>query len=539
MSVPVLPPPSRRGPAAHHATGPAPSGGVSAGANTGRARPWPGLRDGHSADTPSGGRATQPFCANPPGTPPGARQERRARDAPSARGLARRRTQPPPSPRTRPPPRSAPINPRAAPPAGGAGSACAFSAPERRAQARAPPGDRRGAWPRRRGAARGGRAHAGGGAHGAGPAPGRLVCAPRRAGGPGLRPSFSPRAARAAGPARSCAPLRGRRRAAAGKRMAAPAPDPQFTLRGAGSAVCALHFCSGAQGRPLLLSGSLRGLVHIWNLETRRPLAALDGHGGQCVTWLHTLPRGPQLLSQGRDLQLCVWDLAEGRSAVVDAMRLESVGFCRASVLAEGPQRWMLAVPGRGNNEVQILELPSKTLVSCLKPEAGARLGMPMCLQLWQAESSPRPLLLAGYEDGSLALWDVSVRKLCSRAACHSEPVMGLALDPRRARGVSGSAEKALAVWSLEGQQALQVRGTHELTNPGIADLKIRPDSKILATAGWDHRVRVFQWRTMRPLAVLAFHSATVHCVAFDATGLLAAGSGDQRISVWSLYPPT
>lgn len=36
---------------------------------------------------------------------------------------------------------------------------------------------------------------------------------------------------------------------------------------------------------------------------------------------------------------------------------------------------------------------------------------------------------------------------------------MGLALDPRRARGVSGSAEKALAVWSLEGQQALQVSG--------------------------------------------------------------------------------
>ncbi|XP_060997298.1 guanine nucleotide-binding protein subunit beta-like protein 1 isoform X3 [Dama dama] len=197
------------------------------------------------------------------------------------------------------------------------------------------------------------------------------------------------------------------------------------------------------------------------------------------------------------------------------------------------------ASPGAPAAQVQVLELPSKTSVSCLKPEAGARLGMPMCLQLWQAESSSRPLLLAGYEDGSLVLWDVSTRKVCSRVACHSEPVMGLALDPRRARGVSGSAEKALAVWSLEGQQALQVRGTHELTNPGIADVKIRPDSKILATAGWDHRVRVFQWRTMRPLAVLAFHSATVHCVAFDTAGLLAAGSGDQRISIWSLYPPT
>ena len=83
----------------------------------------------------------------------------------------------------------------------------------------------------------------------------------------------------------------------------------------------------------------------------------------------------------------------------------------------------------------------------------------------------------------------------------------------------------------------LQVYRTHELTNPGIADVKIRPDRKILATAGWDHRVRVFHWRTMKPLAVLSFHSATVHCVAFAKDGLLAAGSGDQRISIWSLYP--
>ncbi|MBV94921.1 Guanine nucleotide-binding protein subunit beta-like protein 1, partial [Eschrichtius robustus] len=237
-----------------------------------------------------------------------------------------------------------------------------------------------------------------------------------------------------------------------------PPPDPQFVLRGAQSAVHALHFCEGAQGqgRPLLLSGSLRGLVHIWSLQTRRVVATLDGHGGQCVTWLQTLPQGPQLLSQGRDLKLCVWDLAEGRNAVVDSVLLESVGFCRGSVLAGGLQRWMLAVPGRGSDEVQILEMPSKTSVCSLKPEAQARPGMPMCLQLWQADSSPRPLLLAGYEDGSVALWDVSSRKVCSRVACHTEPVMGLDFDSQEARGVSGSAEKTLAVWSLDEQQALQ-----------------------------------------------------------------------------------
>uniref|UniRef100_A0A8C4LTL3 G protein subunit beta 1 like n=2 Tax=Equus asinus TaxID=9793 RepID=A0A8C4LTL3_EQUAS len=325
-------------------------------------------------------------------------------------------------------------------------------------------------------------------------------------------------------------------------RMAAPPPpDPQFVLRGTQSAVHALHFCGGAQGQghPLLLSGSLSGLVHIWSLQTRRAVATLDGHEGQCVTWLQTLPQGHQLLSQGRDLKLCLWDLAEGRNAVVDSVRLESIGFCRGSVLARGHQHWTLAVPGRGSDEIQILEMPSKTSVCTLKPEADAKPGMPMCLELWQADSSPRPLLLAGYEDGSVALWDVSERKVCSRIACHTEPVMALDFDSQKARGVSGSAEKALAVWSLDEQQALQALRTQELTNPGIADVKIRPDRKILATAGWDHRIRVFHWWTMKPLAVLAFHSATVHCVAFATDGLMAAGSRDQRISVWSLYPRT
>ncbi|GAB1300094.1 Guanine nucleotide-binding protein subunit beta-like protein 1 [Apodemus speciosus] len=260
----------------------------------------------------------------------------------------------------------------------------------------------------------------------------------------------------------------------------------------------------------------------------------------------------PQL--QGRDLRLCLWDLAEGRSTVMDSVHLDSVGFCRGSILVRGGPCWMLAVPGKGSDEgitlftepwaqgmardeqpkgqdyaqiqtlrVQILEMPSKTSVCTLKPEADAKPGMPMCLGLWQ--------------DGSVALWDIAERKVCSQITCHEEPVMGLDFDSQKAKGVSGCAGKVLAVWSLGDQQSLQVKKTHELTNPGVAEVTIRPDRKLLATAGWDHRIRVFHWRTMKPLAVLAFHSAPVYCVAFAADGLLAAGSKDQRISIWSLYP--
>lgn len=67
--------------------------------------------------------------------------------------------------------------------------------------------------------------------------------------------------------------------------------------------------------------------------------------------------------SQGRDLKLCLWDLAEGRNTIMDSVNLESVGFCRGSVLARGQQHWTLAVPGRGSDEVST-SLHS-TLFSC------------------------------------------------------------------------------------------------------------------------------------------------------------------------------
>ncbi|XP_036053877.1 guanine nucleotide-binding protein subunit beta-like protein 1 isoform X2 [Onychomys torridus] len=165
-----------------------------------------------------------------------------------------------------------------------------------------------------------------------------------------------------------------------------PPPGPRFVLRGTQSPVNTLHFCPASQalGNPLLFSGSQSGLVHIWSLQTRRIVATLNGHRSQGVTWLRTLPQGHQLLSQGRDLQLCLWDLAEGRNTIIDSVQLDSVGFCKSSILARGQLCWMLAVPGKGSDEVQILEMPSKTSVCTLKPEADAKPGMPMCLGLWQ-----------------------------------------------------------------------------------------------------------------------------------------------------------
>ena len=67
----------------------------------------------------------------------------------------------------------------------------------------------------------------------------------------------------------------------------------------------------------------------------------------------------------------------------------------------------------------------------------------------------------------------------------------------------------------------------------------VRPDGKILAAGGWDRRVRLWQWRKGKPLAVLKHHAGTVNAVHFSACSRwLATASDDRTVALWSLYAP-
>lgn len=79
----------------------------------------------------------------------------------------------------------------------------------------------------------------------------------------------------------------------------------------------------------------------------------------------------------------------------------------------------------------------------------------------FQPDLGPRPLLVAGYEDGSLLLWDVIQRSKLSLAKAHPDPVMCLTFDTKHLRGISGSSENKLASWTLDSQNNLQVSGRY------------------------------------------------------------------------------
>lgn len=52
-------------------------------------------------------------------------------------------------------------------------------------------------------------------------------------------------------------------------------------------------------------------------------------------------------------MRLCVWDVSQGRSQVVDSLWTGSVGFCQGSLLQSGSGGFLLAFPGEQTEEVR------------------------------------------------------------------------------------------------------------------------------------------------------------------------------------------
>jgi len=80
---------------------------------------------------------------------------------------------------------------------------------------------------------------------------------------------------------------------------------------------------------------------------------------------------------------------------------------------------------------------------------------------------------------------------------------------------VSGGAGKQLSSFSIDYLKLSVAFEQIQLDSAGLSDVRIRCDRKLVASAGWDKRVRLFGFKSLKPLAILRFHTESVHAVDF------------------------
>lgn len=65
----------------------------------------------------------------------------------------------------------------------------------------------------------------------------------------------------------------------------------------------------------------------------------------------------------------------------------------------------------------------------------------------------------------------------------------------------------------------------------------------MFVSGGFDGRIRVFSWKSLRPLAVLSEHKGNLMDIAFSdgivafwKSNIMAAGGTDGKITLWDIY---
>lgn len=254
------------------------------------------------------------------------------------------------------------------------------------------------------------------------------------------------------------------------------------------------------------------------------------------------------LVTQQKGGILKRWHIANAGYVLDSTNDMNHNGFCRFVTDADNH----IYYP-KNDNEIcvsklnddddgdEVMILNPKSILDERKEPPVAQLGNLMCMQ--PITFSNQLYLLAGYESGIFLTWDLRTKSVINVAQFDECPI---AFDfcSEANRGIYGNMTDKLGIFGYQrNEMKLISRGDISIKNPSVSCVRIRKDLKVFCAGGNDGRVRVFSWKSLRPLTVLTEHRATINDIAYSPgkvdlwkSPIMACAATDGRISLWNLY---
>jgi WD40 repeat protein len=190
------------------------------------------------------------------------------------------------------------------------------------------------------------------------------------------------------------------------------------------------------------------------------------------------------------------------------------------------------------------------TLAPVALSDGGDKSGMVTAVRLAVVDN--QAAILSAYESGQLLLSFISDNKIEGVAqfqfAIHDFVPLSLEFDSEKLIGVVAGSQDKVITFKIS-EKCFSILTERTMPSKGISSLCLRRhDRKILIATSWDSTVKLFSWikpEKLKPLAALKFHTDSVEavtCTKYPVEGiklkghLIAAGSKDQKISLWSVY---
>ncbi|KAL0488245.1 guanine nucleotide-binding protein subunit beta-like protein [Acrasis kona] len=340
--------------------------------------------------------------------------------------------------------------------------------------------------------------------------------------------------------------------------------QPSAVLRGHVSDVTCLRFHKPS-GK--LYSGDMDGQVIEWDINTRRSAYLFTNAHTMNVLQIQSIDNTQDsfLCTQGREGDLKCWDV-EKRAAIqsihyITPFETQQLSFCKFATsgsLASLPHsKNIIALYDINRTKAEsssLIDPDNKTSSSF----NGTSRGMLMSLFFYSINGSLH--LICGMENGQTLLYDLRNTNepvytlnppenkskpeddefdLLTGQSSSGDPILSLAVHDKKI--ITGTTGSSICMYSNAGN-SWSVKQV-PLSQPGVGDMVVAQDypdkivSRLLCTAGWDHRVRIYDVKKNKPLTVFKYHTNTVNCVdiRYGGVPLLASGSKDCRIALWSL----
>ncbi|PRP73851.1 hypothetical protein PROFUN_10221 [Planoprotostelium fungivorum] len=168
--------------------------------------------------------------------------------------------------------------------------------------------------------------------------------------------------------------------------------------------------------------------------------------------------------------------------------------------------------------EVVVFDLKSHN--KCISFSTANR-SLGMCMDIKMKSFNNEIYVCAIFESADVLIWSVRANQLMFQFKNHIDPAQG-------------SAGSNIAVSKLDmGSSSHETEKDIQVNHKGIGAIRIRPDKKLFATGGWDRRLRIYNMRNLKPLAILKAHTSSINCIDFHPlSNLIASGGNDTKRSL-------
>lgn len=150
---------------------------------------------------------------------------------------------------------------------------------------------------------------------------------------------------------------------------------------------------------------------------------------------------------------------------------------------------------------------------------------------------SPQGNRLAVARFQEIEVWSLPDRELLYRLAGHRGNINGVAFASDGLTLIASGGEPGLVgearLWDVpSGTERGVVQGHRD----NLYAARISPDAKLLATAGYDQKIKIWDLQTGKEIRTLDGHNGPVFDLAFHPSGhILASASGDRTVKLWDV----